>query len=843
MPIIIDDVITGVLVNAIAVAGRRLSVAAGEVRDRKGAGDLELARWFETFRLTEAVPDLPELSPAVSDKLAAILGGNEVQAALHELLAARLSDAAELYAAPARDALARTLRTADPGAAATLTDYYDDQICALVARLEAENSPVLAQIRSEALATRMISVLHAIERHTAALTARPDQRTEASFLDGYRRHVTDRHGRLEPPDFQRRRRVPIRDIYVPAKIFEDFHPERAVVPAPGIPTIDVWRLAGLIDRSVLLGDPGGGKTTAANVLMHHFASVPSGQVPFLVTLRDFAAKDPPERSVAGHIGYTLETLYQCPPPPGLVDLLLLTARAVVIFDGLDELLDTSRRADVSARVEQFCVEYPLAPVLVTSRLIGYDQARLDERQFTCYRLGGFEEKQVADYARKWFALAAGAQPGDAEAFLAESASVFDLRSNPLLLSLMCILYRGVGSLPQDRDEIYEKCTDLLIRDWDDYRRIRRELRAGRQVKPALRHLAWWLFTRPDGATAVTERQLISATAEFLRGSFESPDDARDAAREFVEFCHGRMWVFTDAGTTAAGERLYGFTHRTFLEYFAAAHVAYASDTPEQLAATLAPRISMGEWPVVTELAVQIKDRTSSSGAERVYAALLGDGKRQTGEERAKVLQFLARCLRSVDPSLQRARELTRRLIEESIEAENTLNPASGLGNKGDSGFLLPTKEWQDAIVALLRNCGSYRDAVAGEIAAAVAASVQAAPANSIRVAASLPDVFQSINAYGEDQRAFWAERSAALIRANAAAAVTAAESSAYVRTRVIECGLITTGQALEMPGGLNVLMRSANSYFAGWGARPYLQRLFQAVARGIAGLRPPRRHR
>ena len=47
-----------------------------------------------------------------------------------------------------------------------------------------------------------------------------------------------------------------------------------------------------------------------------------------------------------------------------------------------------------------------------------------------------------------------------------------------------------------------------------------------------------------------------------------------------------MWVFSDAGTTAAGERLYAFTHRTFLEYFAAAQLAYDSDTPEQLASNL-----------------------------------------------------------------------------------------------------------------------------------------------------------------------------------------------------------------------------------------------------------------
>ena len=304
-------------------------------------------------------------------------------------------------------------------------------------------------------------------RHTAALTTRPAQRTEASFLTRYRRHVIDQHGKLEPPDFDRRRRVPVQDIYVPTSITEDPAAERRLVPHPSDqPSLDVYDLAERIDRSVLLGEPGGGKTTAANVLMHHFAQDAAGRIPLLVTLRDYAAKDPPERSVAGHLEHTLETFYQCPAPSGVVDLLLLTSRAVVIFDGLDELLDTARRADVTTRVERFCAEYPLTPVLVTSRVVGYDQARLDDHLFTCYRLGGFGDDQVAEFARKWFAQDTDAHAGDAEAFLAESESVRDLRSNPLLLSLMCILYRGEGSLPRDRAGVYEQCANLLFRRWD-----------------------------------------------------------------------------------------------------------------------------------------------------------------------------------------------------------------------------------------------------------------------------------------------------------------------------------------------------------------------------------------
>ena len=47
------------------------------------------------------------------------------------------------------------------------------------------------------------------------------------------------------------------------------------------------------------------------------------------------------------------------------------------------------------------------------------------------------------------------------AFISESASVADLRSNPLMLALLCILYRGAGSLPRNRTEVYEQCASML----------------------------------------------------------------------------------------------------------------------------------------------------------------------------------------------------------------------------------------------------------------------------------------------------------------------------------------------------------------------------------------------
>ena len=346
-------------------------------------------------------------------------------------------------------------------------------------------------------------------------------------------------------------------------------------------------------------------------------------------------------------------MYQSLAPDGLVERLLLTGRAVVIFDGLDELLDTSRRRDVSDRVEQFCSAYPLTPVLVTSRVVGYDQARLDDAQFTCYRLGGFGDDEVAEYARKWFRTQEGMPAAEAAAkavaFLTESANTRDLLANPLILSLMCILYRGSGSLPGDRAGIYARCADLLLRKWDEQRDLYQKLRADHLVEPTLRYLAWWLFTGEDSQAAATEREMLAKTSEFLYGrAYETEDEARVAAREFVDFCRGRMWVFSDSGTTASGEKLYGFTHRTFLEYFAAWHLAVTTDSPEELARILASRIASEGWQVVGELAIKIKGDAIDRGSDRIYVAMLNAV--PSPQERGPLLAFLVTCLQSARPS-------------------------------------------------------------------------------------------------------------------------------------------------------------------------------------------------
>jgi hypothetical protein len=795
---LLDEVVAEVLSEVIITAGRRIATSGRDhVRRRKYNAAFELANGFSTYQLTGKPPESALPAGVSAESITTLLRSDDCHAVLHELLAARMCDA------PAKDVA--ELRTAfmhlGPKGAApevvsylgALFGYYDSEIQALVRQLRKASPETLQGLRTLAYGARFVATLHAINRHVAALAGEPDPAADKDFLDRYRRHVVDYHGKIQPPDFDRRRRLPLDALYVAPDLVELPVEGMAVnwegTPGADVGLVSVGELADQIDRTVLLGSPGAGKTTTANVLMHRHAVEAGRPVPFMVTLRDFAGTG---RSVVGHIEYVLESLHQCPAPAGLVARLLLSGSALVVFDGLDELLDTARRAEVAEIIEQFALEYPQSRVLVTSRLVGYDQARLDDSQFVGYQIGDFDEERVTEYAEKWFALQ-GLAPDEAArwvaAFSRESANVPDLRKNPLMLALMCILYRGERSLPRSRVGIYEQCAKLLLHRWDAQRDIHAQLRVSYLVEPALRHLADRLLRNEDLHAVYPRRRLIADAAEFLHHrAFESVEESTEAAEEFVDFCSGRAWIFTDVGTTADGEPLYTFTHRTFLEYFAAFHLAVSHDAPEELAATLLPAVAKEQWEVVAELAIMIKDRSCDRGAERAIQALLAeDG--LSDKERGHVLTFAARCVASVEFPPQVVRTLTR------LSLDHTQIDSHG------------SREYRIAAGAPLRTlatrCWLGREVVRDQASARITAMIESGDA-AVRLAGlELITLFEVISRYtgpfaaDPELNDFWEEFVDEVVEEREELIKAASGAEEALRDLAIEHGLLTIGNLVD----------------------------------------------
>src|SRR5262249_896952 len=126
------------------------------------------------------------------------------------------------------------------------------------------------------------------------------------------------------------------------------------------------------DRVVVLGDPGSGKSTLAAKTVHDLVNNPAGPVPLLLALRHYVEEFRARKStIAYHLADLCRSRYQVEPPSDALEYLLLNGRALVIFDGLDEIFDAGVREQVIEALHGFAHRYPNTPILITSRRVGY----------------------------------------------------------------------------------------------------------------------------------------------------------------------------------------------------------------------------------------------------------------------------------------------------------------------------------------------------------------------------------------------------------------------------------------------------------------------------------------
>jgi hypothetical protein len=503
-------------------------------------------------------------------------------------------------------------------------------------------------------------------------TKAPDLHTVLSFEQDYRRLVRSRNKQITIQQYDRVRRVDLNRIFVAPNLlppkYEQFGP---------LPLLDFMSR---IYRVVVLGDPGGGKSTLAQkICLELSANYDKRRVgnrrltPVLVVMREYSAsKKQSNTSILDYIRIEANSSYQLPAASNeIFEYLLHNGHLLVVFDGLDEILDTSERKEITSRVESFCDMYPSVPVLVTSREVGYELAPLDRERFETYHIASFDSEQVRDYAEKWFAFNSSPGKGDykkeSRDFLRESRLVGDVRSNPLMLALMCTLYRGTGFIPKNRPEVYKKCSEMMFEIWDSRRGIMSQPASLSGPHNLLSHLAHWVYSNPALLSGVSERELTRAASDYLLDrTFETREDSERAAKEFVKFCKGRAWVFTDAGTTRRGENLFKFTHNTFLEYFTAVYITRNNIEPTKLWEFLGPKIAQRSWDVVAQIAFQIVCDEVEGASESLLTFLLKDSAKDSSAA-PSYLSFGIRCLSFVQASPNLVRKITKATVHELVE--------------------------------------------------------------------------------------------------------------------------------------------------------------------------------
>ncbi|MFT7840487.1 NACHT domain-containing protein [Saccharothrix sp. BKS2] len=468
------------------------------------------------------------------------------------------------------------------------------------------------------------------------------------FADQLRTQVVSVHRHMRLPHLGQNRSVPYDQLYVAPML----RPEQESSKAP---LLDELVLPGR--RSVVLGDPGAGKSTLAAKLAHDIASDrvagAAGRVPFLMVLRNFTtAFRQGGRGLAHHLEQICADPYNLAAPPNAIEYLLNSGRAVVLLDGLDELVSPELRRNVVQLVDGFASRYPQVPVIVTARRIGYADAPLDRSMFTVGVVSPMSVRQVEEYAHRWFALdtatAAGERTSMAVSFLRESGQVAELRANPLLLTLLCAMYSSEHYIPRNLAQVYERCAVMLFDQWDSMRGIAMPMQFQGRLRGAVQYLAWKLFSAEESGKALPRHRIVRLLVERLVAMKFDEDEAIGTTEQFLEFCTGRAWILTDVGATETEPR-YGFTHRTFLEYFAAEYLVRTNPSAERLWPALRPHVLAGEWDVVAQIVLQLFDRNVDGGAEEVLRLVLAPVSEER-EETSWSRGFAARALEYTQPA-------------------------------------------------------------------------------------------------------------------------------------------------------------------------------------------------
>jgi len=371
-------------------------------------------------------------------------------------------------------------------------------------------------------------------------------------------------------------------------------------------------------RIVLLGNPGAGKTTFVRHLSWELAQerdTQPCQPAILVRCRDYAAKG---WGGSVHEFVTSQVMADFAPRVGhaaVADALIL-GKFVVIFDGLDEITDVQMRLDFVTRLEYFAANHPLTSILITSREVGYTRAPINGDAFEHLSLREFSDPQIRMYVENWFKLRERYEL--IEPFLAESETVVDLRRNPLLLSLLCILYRARGGIPRRRRDIYSKCADLLFNTWDSHRQIEQPEELPTYGQRIMQEIARWVYGSPTAQGGLEQRIIEKVIAGYLVGVGVTESEAQLRSREFLEFCAGRAWLLGAFGNNDYGDRIFQFTHRTFYEYFAAEAMSRLAKGADDLANEAIKSYEADATSVLPELLVQAYDERVEHGARDVF---------------------------------------------------------------------------------------------------------------------------------------------------------------------------------------------------------------------------------
>ncbi len=247
---------------------------------------------------------------------------------------------------------------------------------------------------------------------------------------------------------------------------------------------------------ILLGDPGGGKSTFVNHLslclaghalnpnqgwldrLPKWPETMANLLPVPVALRNLAAWARATDAEQNQSGLLLAFLEYWLGERDLDDYFpllktgLREGEAILLLDGLDEVpADSALRARIKACIADLPIAFAKSPILLTCRVLSYQDPawRLDGEAWPVFELAGLDEEKITGFITAWHRQLADisvvSNPKASSARLIRAVhrpDLWRLARNPLLLTVMALVHTHRGELPWARWSIPAKTEASLV---------------------------------------------------------------------------------------------------------------------------------------------------------------------------------------------------------------------------------------------------------------------------------------------------------------------------------------------------------------------------------------------
>lgn len=389
------------------------------------------------------------------------------------------------------------------------------------------------------------------------------------------------------------------------------------------PEVVDWTRALRHARLAVVGAPGSGKTTLLHYTAVRLAEVlaadDTGQLAALGLADAVAAAPPvpiwlPLRELGSYLadcngreaaGAGPKLLLECLAnyyarfdldlPADFFSRLCEAGRAILLLDGLDEVASNDDRAFVSSIVRTFVGRYPDCRYVVTSRVAAYQGDSQVHAGFRICTVADLDETQqqrfITNWSRSLHRMLYQLQGTELERRTTRYTSdlwnaletndrVRGLASNPLLLTVVAVIFYNNYVLPEDRAALYEECVEVLLRGGrgkaDRPGQQRRDYGGTPDVKlgldpkrEILAAVAYRMHQRGETGVFIQRDDLLRELAVVLQDRY--PDPAA-LARTFVAELPVHIGLLDEREPDR-----YRFSHLSFQEFLAARYIAESTE--------------------------------------------------------------------------------------------------------------------------------------------------------------------------------------------------------------------------------------------------------------------------